>query len=683
MRAEDTSANDSTSETWHFTVGVQPPPAVPTLIAPADLALLSDNTPTFEWSSTAGDGGTYTLEYALDSLFVSGLVTIAAIPDTFYTIPGGSELSDTIYYWHVQAVDSFDTPSGYQTHAFMLAIDATLPAIPTLLTPEDGSYTNDMTPMFSWTEVTMMRSEAPKPYEVFEPAQGTAGAKYATPVTYTLQYALDSGFSQGLVTNSGLSTNSHTPASPLAETTYYWRVEAVDEADNHSGYPTPFNFTIDTTLPSGVTEFAAEPGHQKISLTWTNPSGKQSPLVGTLIRRVAWGNYPWYLNGDEPDYPGSPAEGDSIAFVPYPEETYIDNEPTRDIYYYAAFAKDEAGNYSPVDPDGQDRSTSYWLGDFTVDGYVEFGDLMVFSNCFGTSQGEAGWNAVCDIGPTDDYRRTGIPEPDSVIDFEDLMIFAMNFWHTEPVGLIHPEPGELSMCLDISTSGLELPLASVDEEFEVAVVLQGTSHLVKGMHIALAFDPTSLELVSITEGSLLRSLDTPVFFRTSEQMGGVEIHAVLLGTGATFSESGEVAKLKVRVISEGETGLRFGTVDLRSWDNVKLTCAIHDIEIRALAHGLPKAYTLQQNHPNPFRDATDIRFQIPKDARVSVNIYDAAGMLVRTLADDRKPAGYHVVHWDGRDNVGAFVPAGVYFYRLSASAETESRTFTRKMIRVR
>ncbi|MDH4038139.1 MAG: T9SS type A sorting domain-containing protein [Candidatus Krumholzibacteria bacterium] len=85
---------------------------------------------------------------------------------------------------------------------------------------------------------------------------------------------------------------------------------------------------------------------------------------------------------------------------------------------------------------------------------------------------------------------------------------------------------------------------------------------------------------------------------------------------------------------------------------------------------------LGQNQPNPFNPSTSIRFAVPVASRVSLRVYDVAGRLVRTLADQDYAAGEHGVTWDGRDGRGEAVSAGVYFYRLAALDETR----TRKMI---
>jgi hypothetical protein len=82
---------------------------------------------------------------------------------------------------------------------------------------------------------------------------------------------------------------------------------------------------------------------------------------------------------------------------------------------------------------------------------------------------------------------------------------------------------------------------------------------------------------------------------------------------------------------------------------------------------------LGQNLPNPFNPSTSIRFSLPVAARVSLRVYDVAGRPVRTLLDEDRPAGEHGAAWDGKDDRGAAVPAGVYFYRLAAGEELLSR----------
>ena len=61
---------------------------------------------------------------------------------------------------------------------------------------------------------------------------------------------------------------------------------------------------------------------------------------------------------------------------------------------------------------------------------------------------------------------------------------------------------------------------------------------------------------------------------------------------------------------------------------------------------------------------------------MSLKIYDAAGRLVRTLAEGPEGVGDHSVSWDGRDDSGAAMSSGVYFYRLSTPAGTVAKSMT-------
>lgn len=84
--------------------------------------------------------------------------------------------------------------------------------------------------------------------------------------------------------------------------------------------------------------------------------------------------------------------------------------------------------------------------------------------------------------------------------------------------------------------------------------------------------------------------------------------------------------------------------------------------------GLPKAHSLAGCRPNPMNGRTDISFAIPGESRVRLDIYGSTGQLVRRLADGRYPAGFHQARWDGRDDAGTRVAAGVYVLRLTAGS---------------
>ncbi len=88
---------------------------------------------------------------------------------------------------------------------------------------------------------------------------------------------------------------------------------------------------------------------------------------------------------------------------------------------------------------------------------------------------------------------------------------------------------------------------------------------------------------------------------------------------------------------------------------------------------------LDQNTPNPFRPGatlTTIRFSLSNPSDAKIVIFDAAGRQVRTLFSGTMQSGAHTLVWNGQDDNGTEVGAGVYFYRLTAGAYEQSRRMT-------
>ena len=91
---------------------------------------------------------------------------------------------------------------------------------------------------------------------------------------------------------------------------------------------------------------------------------------------------------------------------------------------------------------------------------------------------------------------------------------------------------------------------------------------------------------------------------------------------------------------------------------------------------IPGDFELSQNYPNPFNPSTTIDVNVAIDGHIVLSIYDINGRLVSTLADGIYETGYYSFRWNGMDQVGNMVSAGVYFYSL----QTEEMNLTRKMI---
>jgi hypothetical protein len=80
-------------------------------------------------------------------------------------------------------------------------------------------------------------------------------------------------------------------------------------------------------------------------------------------------------------------------------------------------------------------------------------------------------------------------------------------------------------------------------------------------------------------------------------------------------------------------------------------------------------FRLHGSAPNPFRRTTEIQYDLPVSATVSLVVYDPSGRRVATLVDSEpKGPGRYSVPWDGRDDTGRTVASGVYFYRMNAGS---------------
>lgn len=88
--------------------------------------------------------------------------------------------------------------------------------------------------------------------------------------------------------------------------------------------------------------------------------------------------------------------------------------------------------------------------------------------------------------------------------------------------------------------------------------------------------------------------------------------------------------------------------------------------VRVLSGSLPLEYGLEQNYPNPFNLQTEIIYELPETAQVTLGIYNTLGQHIRTLISREQSSARYAISWDGRDEFGLEVPSGIYIYRLAA-----------------
>lgn len=87
---------------------------------------------------------------------------------------------------------------------------------------------------------------------------------------------------------------------------------------------------------------------------------------------------------------------------------------------------------------------------------------------------------------------------------------------------------------------------------------------------------------------------------------------------------------------------------------------------------LPLSFELENNFPNPFNAATEIRFSIPPHLSgqvVTLRIHDALGRQVRSMQIKSSAPGAYRFQWNGSDDRGQSLSSGVYFYSLQAGLD--------------
>lgn len=118
-----------------------------------------------------------------------------------------------------------------------------------------------------------------------------------------------------------------------------------------------------------------------------------------------------------------------------------------------------------------------------------------------------------------------------------------------------------------------------------------------------------------------------------------------------------------------------------------LTGVVVSVEESAAANEIPRSFALQQNYPNPFNPETVIEYRLPRASEVEISIFNLQGQKMATLARGRQTAGAHKIVWNGLNEFGQRVAAGVYLYQLKvvdpARGGTGKFTAVKKMLALR
>jgi hypothetical protein len=145
--------------------------------------------------------------------------------------------------------------------------------------------------------------------------------------------------------------------------------------------------------------------------------------------------------------------------------------------------------------------------------------------------------------------------------------------------------------------------------------------------------------------------------------------AVLGSSSAGLTGEGELVTISFRALRDGAPAVRLDRALARDAANRAVT----------LGAGAPPAppvryaTALGKVFPSPFHGALSVSFSLAAETPVRLVVFDLAGRVVRHLEDGARPAGLHVVTWDGRNDAGRAASAGLYILRFEAGGVRQTR----------
>lgn len=206
-----------------------------------------------------------------------------------------------------------------------------------------------------------------------------------------------------------------------------------------------------------------------------------------------------------------------------------------------------------------------------------------------------------------------------------------------------------------------------------------------GFDAVVEYDPAALTFVPLAPTSqqigsyMLGHCGNSPFHRFTAAADSLSITTVLLCDGVSLPGPGQIYNLKFTASNTPQvTWVRIRSV--RFYDAGLFVTPVFD-EDASVGIGMPVAVETEsrqpaaialQAAPNPFRGLTSIRVVSPREGVQRIAVRDIQGRTVRDLGGGRFAAGARHVQWDGRDDAGRPLPAGVYRITLQTEHATVS-----------
>jgi photosystem II stability/assembly factor-like uncharacterized protein len=627
---------------------------IPALSLPADSATAVTLTPTLSWNEVA-TANQYQLQVSLDNVFTGSLVEDVTIPTaTSYQINTGLN-GNTTYYWRVRAMIGNSYSSNWSTARQFTTVE--LPAAPALVSPSDGATGVTLHPTFSWTAVSG---------------------------TYDLQISPNTGFTNLIVDQDGITTTSYTyQGEGLGfNTTYYWRLDVTSGGLTSlkseirwfvtEQYPTELYLTSTINYPS----YASPDKYASTDYRIFGLPGNDYMLLGEFLGGKAGVNWQAYWdNGAANNYLVKYVGTDIFRMVTGRAFWVINNGPIV-IDIHVTPASLNADYEAEIDlHTGWNLITNPFL--LNVD-WVAVQNENMISNPIIEYTGAIGlWQDRTVMQPFVGYYFYYGGNP-----------IKLRIPYSARIG----KPAVARPVIDWQVT-IKTAAEGIEDHFTRFGVAESASNDLDELDFR---KPRAIE--DLAGACFYRpewDQDYPVFATdirkpiTDSEVWEFKVNAIPQKTvKLTFTDLDQIpAVLAVYLVDKAYSRC----IDLRNqvdYDFVAITkesqfevvvgteSAIRD----RLSTIIPHEYALGKNFPNPFNPVTTIPVSLPKDTRISLRIYNLLGQQISDLYNGTLPVGVHYFVWEGIDHYGLRLPSGVYLYRLSTDA---GFNFTGKMVLVK
>ena len=195
----------------------------------------------------------------------------------------------------------------------------------------------------------------------------------------------------------------------------------------------------------------------------------------------------------------------------------------------------------------------------------------------------------------------------------------------------------------------------------------------------------------IASAVLDKSLVVSVSNEDGAAMAGVIVSFAVTAGGGTLSSATATTNANGRAATSLTLGSEPGTntvsATVEGLESVTFTAtgqedplvSLFDLFGSGKRAALPDRTQLLQNAPNPFNSQTVLSYFLLEPSLTRLEVFTLTGQRVAVLRQGPQQAGYHRLHWDGRDDAGHPVASGLYLYRLM----TEKTVLTRKLVLLR